>query len=69
VNQVRRRGREVAVKTRGLVEPGKEESMVAKKGKKTKKVKDLSLKKVTAERAKAVKGGGKKSWIDVSSAR
>ena len=42
--------------------------MVAKKGKKTKKVKDLSIKKVTSAQAKAIKGGGKyKGWIGVQS--
>jgi hypothetical protein len=54
--------------TRGLVEPGKEESMVAKKGKNTKKVKDLSLKKLTSAQAKKIKGGGgHKGWIEIGS--
>ena len=42
--------------------------MVAKKGKKTKKVKDLSHKKLASAQAKMIKGGDKhKGWIDVGS--
>ena len=60
--------KEAAVETRGLVEPGREKGMVAKKGKNTKKVKDLSHKKLASAQAKMIKGGDKhKGWIDVGS--
>jgi len=52
----------------GSSSPERKRGMVAKKGKKTKKVKDLSHKKLASAQAKMIKGGDKhKGWIDVGS--
>jgi hypothetical protein len=48
--------------------PERKRGMVAKKGKKTKKAKDLSHKKLTSAQAKMIKGGDKyKGWIEIES--
>jgi hypothetical protein len=64
----------VAGYAKGSMSPERRRAMVAKKGKTTKKMKDLGARKVTSAQAKKVKGGmgagggggsGKVGWVKV----